>query len=217
MNRRTLCLIVAVLFSTAASTFAAPLNLSVDYPLVTADFLSVSYDADGAGANGLLTGTAFTTNYNLDGSGSVGLSQFGDFTVSIVINPATGFGISGSLLMTGDINNDTANEVLFSSNTLTDFGFGIDDKFEATFRSDGTGSLAGSSGSQFSVILDARQISQFNGPIEPFFTHDFGPSTGLKADVFVGPRLVPLPAAAWLAMPGILAVIARTRRTARAA
>ena len=204
---------VAVVVVIATSAQAALLNLNATYPLVTADLLTVSYDANGFGANGRMDASAWVDNWNPDGSGSLSMDPLGTFTAVFEIVPATGVGVSGTLLVTGDVNpDDGVLETLISSSTLIAFGFGVEDKFEAVFLQE-SGSLA-PAGATIGVIIDARNITQFNSPTLPFFTDDFQ-STGTKADMFVTGQ-IPEPGTLLLLGTGVLGAFGYVGRRIRA-
>lgn len=200
-------LFVALVVMSASTANAALLNLTVTYPLVTADFLFAQYDADGGpgGTTGLFQADGFVTNWN-PGTGVITLGTFGTYHIDVVVDPGTGAAISGNLSIFADLDNDTVNELVATSNAIAAWGFGVEDKFEAVFVSQGgyapLGSLVG-------TIVDARHIPNFNG-VDPVFTADFV-SDGLKSDSFF---VVPLPAASWMGLTLIGAVAAMRRRNA---
>ncbi len=196
-------LFVALVVMTASTANAALLNLTVTYPLVTADFLIATYDADGGpSGNGLFQADGFVTNWN-PGTGVITLGTFGTYEIDVVVDPGTGAAISGTLSIFADLDNDTVNELIVTSNAIAAWGFGVEDKFEAVFISQGGYAPAGS---PVGTIIDARHIPNFNG-VDPVFTADFS-SDGLKSDSFI---VVPLPAAAWMGLPLLGAAMLRRR------
>ncbi len=168
-GKYTSLLLVAVVCLCASVASADRLNLShPHYPLVASDFIQVDYDADGgAGGMGLLT----AVGYAADLQEFEGDSQIidGDFILTVVINPTTGAGISGELVVSEwwDVSSD-----LFYSADLTAFGWGTlegDDVFEATFIQDGN--MMASDGDDLGVIL---ALASIDAPWD--FSQDFSNS-----------------------------------------
>ncbi len=146
-----------VLCAAAGVAQAGALNLSPEYPLVFTDFVDVGYDANGVGAYGVLTASAWfgPVLAAVDENTTIGLTS-GVFELSVVIDPATGDEVSGSLLVTGNLSGGAA-ETLFESTSILDFGFSADDLFEITFTQQGETGLVASD-SLLGVILDARNL-----------------------------------------------------------
>ena len=154
--------IVCAIVVGASTTHAAPLDLDKPHdPLVYSDFLEVDYDPNGGpgGTTGKLH--AYSSLFSpyiayTDATTDVYLSD-GAFDLTVIINRSTGAPVSGSILVTGDL--DGSNVVtLFESATIELFGFADDDLFEVTFRQENDTAMA-SAGDELGVILDARDLA----------------------------------------------------------
>lgn len=208
---RCILSVIVVLLACAGVAQASPLNLSVSYPLVTADYLSASYDANGVNANlGRMTATAYVDNWTpTSSSASLDLIPFGSFQAIFEIVPTTGVATGGSLYVTGNmdgLNNDA--ELLISSSTLVGFSWGGANIFNAVFRQD-TGTAFAPQGAGIGLIMDVRGLPTGQTLT---FSQDWGPSDELKADLFV----MAIPEPATMSLLGIGAgVLAFFRRRSR--
>lgn len=203
MTLRKIGLGLALVLATACVAPAAPLDLTVDYPLVNSPFLSTAYDAEWGVGVGRLVITAYPSDYNPDGSSMAFIYGDSQYVLTIGVVPATGEALWGSLVVTGDLDDGAGLKTLFSSDQLVAFGFGVQDKFEAKFIQE-SGAFA-PIGAEIGTIADARYL--FPLGVEPSFTADFGGS-GSKSDTFV----VPEPVSMLLTLPCLVLAAVRRRR-----
>ena len=176
------CALVLVL---AGSARADLLNLEMThYPRLKAVDVQVNYDADGgAGGMGLLTASGWSWDLYEDESTAIELWA-GVFDLTVTINPATGEAISGTLNVTGDPNGPL--ETLFSSATITAWGHGAEDLFEALFTQEGPGLPPDQE--PIALILSAWSIAEFDENNPPVFTSDFSNNGNGFSDTFYLPE-----------------------------
>jgi hypothetical protein len=205
-----LALGVAVLLplcgSSAAS--AALLNLNQYPPDITSSFISVSY------SGGAFSATGFPTAFDVDGTPPPDYSIVqvapgvpASFSISLIVNPATGAAISGTLNITGKIDPIATSGVLLTGD-IADWGY-LDppggDLFEFEFDLTGGDLLAYFPGAKAGVILDAVG-SGFNGTFEGEFSN----AGSGQADAFA--EAVPEPSTLCLLILGSLAFLVWRRR-----
>jgi len=189
---------MGVVLLCAVTAQAELLNLVTGLPWVYSSNIYVTYDADGGGGCGLLQADGWSMQAVTE-TETVDLWD-GVFDLDIVIDPATGEAVSGSVLVTGDLNGyDTV--TLFESTVLRDFGYGGDDLFEATFIQEGNTDMI-DHGFLFGVILDGRTIA------DPWtFAADFCGDGFAKSDT-----AIPEPATLCLLGAGASLALIRRRR-----
>lgn len=192
----------ALVAAAAASAAGAPLNLVSVNPDVASIGVAVSYNA----TTQTFTASGRTQNLLLPSLVSVPLGNVRQFLLTAIIDNNGNLAGPGSLTVRGDYN--VSDELLFSSNTISAFGFSAFNKFEFVFIQQ-AGSLA-PVGTPIGTILVEAGLS-FAGGVPDFhssFDSAFfpgGPGTG-NADTFV-----PAPASAGL-LVGLGAMSARRRR-----
>jgi hypothetical protein len=191
---------IVVSAAAAATASAQPLNLVTGTPDVASGFIAVDYNA----TTGAFSATGFTQNLNLPPN-QIAMGQR-QFSLTAIINNSGQIAGLGSLIVRGDYGG--TDQVLFSSNSITAFGFGPTNKFEFIFAQQG-GSLAAVGTSIGTILVDPNLV--FPGGI-PSFSSSFsgrlfpgGPGAA-NADTFV----IPSPSA--LALAGFGGLIAARRR-----
>lgn len=193
----------AVLFLTAGAT-ASPLNLVAGTPDVSAGFISISYNA----TSHAFSATGFTQNANFPPA----IPSLGQRAFSLTCNIDNSGNIlpgNQSLTVRGDVNAagqfvSGANALIFTSSTLSQFGFGATDKFEFVFTA-GSGGLWATNNQSLGVIMVGAGLFTSNGGV-PRFTSDFSLTSSGNADTF----LVPAPGA--FALLGAAGLTATRRR-----
>ncbi len=189
------CVVATVAIAAlAGSAIATPLNLSPTPPDVSSGFITVDYNA----TTGAFLASGFSLNLTLPGPSTTPVNGIFQLTATI---DNSGNATGGTLLVT-----DGAT-VLFSSSSLSQFGFGMTDSFEFVFSSDGLGTLA-PLGANIGTILVNTDLSFLNDT--PSFGSSFSESFGAgNADTFV---MIPLPSAGLATLAGLALVAGRRRR-----
>jgi hypothetical protein len=201
-------LAVGLMFATCDFAQATLIGVQIRYPIVKSNWIPVSYDADGRGANGLLKAEIGYPN-DAQLSPTQYIPYLGDnssFALEAEVTHA-GQGVNGTLMITGDLTGGLNAVPLFSSTSLIGFGFGGDDLFEFIFtQKAGVPTALLPAGRQIGIILDARQI---NAGGAWNFNADFsGPAGGAYADAGAA---VAEPSTCALVVLGALGLIRRRR------
>ncbi len=189
-----------VLAAAATIASAQPLNLVPGTPDVASGFIAVDYNA----TTGAFSASGYTQNLSLPPNQfAMGQRQF---TLNAIINNSGQIAGLASLMVRGDYGG--TDQVLFSSNSITAFGFGPTNKFEFVFTQQ-AGSLAAAGTSIGTILVDPNLV--FSGGV-PSFTSSFsgrlftgGPGAA-NADTFV------IPSPSTLALAGLGGLMASRRR-----
>lgn len=204
MKRGRISTIVGILVAGSfCSVSQAALNLVTQLPTVTSEFITVNYDA----GTHILTANGYSDQVDTASQTYNSFLDTFSLSASIANDGTIDTGGSFALDVYGDIG--SGSELLFHSDTLSDFSSSADDKFEFIFSRPGTGAGSLSSpGSDIGVILDGRQIAAFTDPsYGSSFSND---GNGVS---YTFPVAVPEPATGLLAAIG-MGLLLRRRRAA---
>ena len=183
MSKRSvlLGLFCVVCFTVPAG--ASPLGLTVPSdPLVVTDAVLVEYTLTGTNT-GHLSASGNLSTYNDGPESTVTLNgQYGLFQLEVDLYRDGGF-VGGSVELRGAVDANPQPPVLFYSDNLTDFGFGIDDTLEFLFTQTGAG--VPPVNAPFGVIL---LWSGFSGDPVEGFSQPFNSFYGSQADTFYVPE-----------------------------
>jgi len=209
---RVLTLVVAITVVFISNYSLADVPLLTDaapkhYPLIFSaggdETMGLSYDANGAGSYGVLTGTIYSAAYRAGPTEEESFDLYdGYFSVSVVIDPNSGRGISGTMDLSGDPSGTL--EDLFHSTTLTAFGQPVtpgSNLILFQFAQDGAGMLPEDGGTIQIILTDPS----FNGSFASDFTHSAG-------TVYSDTYYLPEPISAALIALGGLPILRRRKR-----
>jgi len=179
MVARTVCLVAAGILLAASAAQATSLDLTPGLPDITAGFVTVNYDPNGAGAGrGRLTAHGFTNALDLDGLAPMDYSTANGkfvssfFDVFVDLDPLTASPFTGGLTVQGKVPLLGATSGTLLTGTLSGFGFQNPpggEIFEFLFSTSG-GDLAPIFTPHVGVILDASS-SGFNGMFNAAFSN----------------------------------------------